>query len=299
MVESRMADSLISTAELAASLSAPEIKVVDASYKMPGVIPTAGESYLAAHIPGAVFFDIDAIADRKTHLPHMLPSAEFFAAQVQALGIGNEHRIVLYDAGGIAGAARAWWTFRVFGHSKVAVLDGGLRKWVAEGRSVDAAIPRIVPSRFTARFNSQLVRAREQVLANINTRQEQVLDARSSERFEGRAQEPWPGRRSGHIPGSLNLDHTTLVNAADGSLKSAAELRKLFEAAGVHLDEPIVTSCGSGITASVLAFALHLLGSDQAAVYDGSWAEWGLRGELPIETGPAAASRQFMQRREV
>jgi thiosulfate/3-mercaptopyruvate sulfurtransferase len=298
MVESRMADSLISTAELAASLSAPGIKVVDASYKMPGVIPTAGEAYLAAHIPGAVFFDIDAIADRKTHLPHMLPSAEFFAAQVQALGIGDEHRIVLYDAGGIAGAARAWWTFRVFGHSKVAVLDGGLRKWVAEGRSVDAAIPRIVPSRFTARFNSQLVRAREQVLANINTRQEQVLDARSSERFEGRAQEPWPGRRSGHIPGSLNLDHTTLVNAADGSLKSAAELRKLFEAAGVHLDEPIVTSCGSGITASVLAFTLHLLGSDQAALYDGSWAEWGLHGELPIETGPAAASRQLMQRRE-
>jgi thiosulfate/3-mercaptopyruvate sulfurtransferase len=290
-----MADSLMSTAELAASLSAPGIKVVDASYKMPGVIPTAGESYLAAHIPGAVFFDIDAIADRKTHLPHMLPSAEFFAAQVQALGIGNEHRIVLYDAGGIAGAARAWWTFRVFGHSKVAVLDGGLRKWVAEGRSVDAAIPRIVPSRFTARFNSQLVRAREQVLANMNTRQEQVLDARSSERFEGRAREPWPGRRSGHIPGSLNLDHTMLVNAADGSLKSAAELRKLFEAAGVHLDEPIVTSCGSGITASVLAFALHLLGSQQAAVYDGSWAEWGLRGELPIETGPPAASRQFMQ----
>jgi thiosulfate/3-mercaptopyruvate sulfurtransferase len=299
MVEARMADSLISTAELAASLSAPGIKVVDASYKMPGVIPTAGESYLAAHIPGAVFFDIDAIADRKTHLPHMLPSAEFFAAQVQALGIGDEHRIVLYDAGGIAGAARAWWTFRAFGHSNVTVLDGGLLKWLAEGRLVDTAIPRIVPTHFTATLNSQLVRAREQVLANIDTRQEQVLDARSSERFEGRAQEPWPGRRSGHIPGSLNLDHTTLVNTKDGTLKSAGELRQLFEAAGVDLDKPIVTSCGSGITASVLAFALHLLGSEQAAVYDGSWAEWGLRGELPIETGPAAANRQFMQRREV
>jgi thiosulfate/3-mercaptopyruvate sulfurtransferase len=299
MVPLRTTESLMSTAELAASLSDPGIKVVDATYKMPGVVPTARESYLTAHIRGAVFFDIDAIADRQTHLPHMLPSAEFFAAQVQALGIGNEHRIVLYDAGGIAGAARAWWTFRVFGHSEVTVLDGGLRKWLAEGRPVDAVIPSILPTRFTARFESQLVRAREQVLANIGTRQEQVLDARSSERFEGRAQEPWPGRRSGHIPGSLNLDHTTLVNTTDGSLKSAAELRKLFEAAGVDLDKPIVTSCGSGITASVLDFALHLLGSKQAAVYDGSWAEWGLRGELPIETGPAAANRQFMQRREV
>jgi thiosulfate/3-mercaptopyruvate sulfurtransferase len=291
MVLLETTESLMSTAELAACLSAPGIKIVDATYKMPGVIPTAGESYLTAHIPGAVFFDIDAIADRETHLPHMLPSAEFFAAQVQALGIGNEHRVVLYDAGGIAGAARVWWEFRVFGHSKVTVLDGGLRKWLAEGRSVDAVIPRIVPTRFSALFNPQLVRAREQVLANIDTRQEQVLDARSCERFEGRAAEPWPGRRSGHIPRSLNLDHTMLVNATDGSLKGAAELRTLFEAAGVDLDKPIVTSCGSGITASVLAFALHLLGSKQAAVYDGSWAEWGLRGELPIETGPAAANR--------
>lgn len=284
--ESLMAESLMSTAELAACLSAPGIKVVDATYKMPGVMPTARESYLAAHIPGAVFFDIDAIADRKTHLPHMLPSADFFAAQVQALGIGNEHRIILYDAGGIAGAARVWWTFRVFGHANVTVLDGGLRKWLAEGRPVDAVIPGIAPTRFTARFDSQLVRAREQILENIHTRLEQVLDARSRERFEGRVAEPWPGRRSGRIPGSLNLDHTTLVNAADGSLKSAAELRTLFVAAGVDLDKPIVTSCGSGITASVLAFALHLLGSKQAAVYDGSWAEWGLRGELPIATGP-------------
>src|SRR5882757_310105 len=285
--ESLMAESLMSTAELATSLSAPGIKVVDATYKMPGVMPTARESYVAAHIPGAVFFVIDAIADRKTHLPHMLPSAEFFAAQVQALGIGNEHRIVLYDAGGIAGAARVWWTFRVFGHANVTVLDGGLRKWLAEGRPVDAVIPRIAPTRFAARFDSQRVRAREQVLENIHTRLEQVLDARSRERFEGRVAEPWPGRRSGRIPNSLNLDHTTLVNATDGSLKSAAELRTLFAAAGVDLDEPVVTSCGSGITASVLAFALHLLGSKHAAVYDGSWAEWGLRGELPIATGPA------------
>src|SRR5271167_3782351 len=237
---------------------------------MPGVIPTARDSYRTAHIPGAVFFDIDAIAERETHLPHMLPTPEFFAARVQELGIGDEHQVVVYDAGGIVGAARAWWTFRVFGHNNVSVLDGGLRKWLAEGRAVDANVPAIAAARFSARFNSRLVRSRQQMLSHIGVSPHpQVLDARSRERFEGSVKEPWPGRRSGHIPGSLNLDHTSLFNAVDGRLKTAGELRALFEEAGVDIGEPIVTSCGSGITASVLAFALHLLGSRQFAVYDG------------------------------
>lgn len=277
-------DTLVTTQWLAANLGATELRVMDASFKMPGITPTAAECYRDRHIPGAVFFDIDRIADRDSHLPHMLPTAETFAREVGALGIGSNHRVVLYDQSGLAGAARAWWMFRVFGHERVAILDGGLRAWLAAGLPVDSTPVTPVPARFEAQFAAWRVRSREQILANLAERQEQVLDARAPGRFTGTLPEPWPGRRRGRIPGSLNLDHATLMNA-DGTLKPPSELRALVDAAGIDFERPIVTSCGSGITACVLAFVLERLGHTRTAVYDGSWAEWGLPGDLPIETG--------------
>jgi thiosulfate/3-mercaptopyruvate sulfurtransferase len=215
----------------------------------------------------------------------MLPTEAEFAAKLGALGLGDEHRIILYDAGGILGAARVWWSLRAFGHTNAAILDGGLKSWHAAGLPVTREIPSPAPARFTARFDPSRIRDSAQLLANIDSRSEQVLDARAASRFEGAAAEPWPGRRSGHIPGSLNLDHTRLVGPT-GTVKPAETLVSLFAEAGIDPARPVVTSCGSGITASVLAFGLHLVGHDDVAVYDGSWAEWGLPGPLPVETGP-------------
>ncbi len=282
-----MAHDLISTEWLAAHADAPSLRIVDASYKMPGVTPTTNDDYRQAHIPGAIFVDIDDISDPDTHLPHMLPSPEHLAERLGALGLGNEHRIVFYDANGFGGATRLWWILRTFGHDNVAVLDGGLKKWRAEGRRLTTDIPAVTPVTFTPAFRPDLVRDRAAILANLDLPVAQILDARSSARFEGAAAEPWPGRRQGHIPGSLNLDHLSLVDPASGTLKPPAELRALFSAAGVDPALPVITSCGSGITATVLAFALHQIGHTQVSVYDGSWAEWGLPGALPIETGPS------------
>jgi thiosulfate/3-mercaptopyruvate sulfurtransferase len=278
---------LISTEWLAAHVADPALRIVDASYKMPGVTPTAIDDYRRAHIPGAIFVDIDAISDPDTYLPHMLPSPQLFAERLGALGLGNEHRIVFYDANGFGGATRLWWMLRAFGHDNVAVLDGGLKKWRAEGRALTTEIPAISPVTFTPDFQPDLVRDRTTILANVASPVAQILDARSAARFEGTAAEPWPGRRQGHIPGSLNLDHLTLVDPTSGTLKPPAELRTLFDAAWVDPSLPVITSCGSGITATVLAFALHQIGHANVSVYDGSWAEWGLPGPLPIETGPS------------
>ena len=272
-------EALVSTEWLAAYLDDPHVRVLDASYKQPGITPTTREDYERGHIPGAVFFDIDDVAQPGTSLPHMTPSPERFAQKMAERGIGNDDRVIVYDTAGLSSAGRAWW------------LDGGLPKWRAEGRPLETAPPAIPSRRFALRFRPELVRDKEAIRANIAAAREQVVDARSAGRFEGAAEETWPGRRRGHIPGSRNLPFDRVTDPQTKQLKSAGELRRLFDEAGVSLDAPIVTSCGSGVTACAVAFAAHLIGHPGAAVYDGSWSEWGLPGDTPIETGPAKPLR--------
>jgi thiosulfate/3-mercaptopyruvate sulfurtransferase len=280
-------EAIVSTEWLAAHLADPHVRVLDSSYKQPGITPTARADYESGHIPGAVFFDIDDVAEPGTSLPHMIPSAERFAAKMAERGVGNEDRVIVYDANGLSSAGRAWWLLRLFGHDNVALLDGGLPKWRAEQRPLETKAPSIPRRHFTARFDPALVRDKAAVLANVASRREQVVDARSAGRFDGSAEETWPGRRRGHIPGSRNLSFDQVTNPNTKQLKSATELRTLFDDAGVALGKPIVTSCGSGVTACALAFALYLIGHERAAIYDGSWSEWGLPDGPPIETGPA------------
>jgi thiosulfate/3-mercaptopyruvate sulfurtransferase len=278
-------EALVSTDWLAAHLSDANLRVVDGSYTMPGVAPAARENYAARHIPGAVRFDIDEISDHASPLPHMLPSERDFAAAMSRLSIGDDTRVVVYDAAGLATAARTWWMLRAFGHRDVAILDGGLPKWLAENHAVTSALPSPAPATFTAKFDPSLVRDKAKLLANLDTKREQVLDARTAERFAGTAAEPWAGRRPGRIPGSFNLPYTKLVDAANRTVLPADALARHFAEAGIALDKPIITSCGSGVTACVLAFGLHLIGREDVAVYDGSWAEWGLPGDTPVATG--------------
>jgi thiosulfate/3-mercaptopyruvate sulfurtransferase len=280
-------EALVGTDWLAAHLDDPRIRVVDCSFKLPGITPTAAADYRRGHIPGAVFFDIDDVCAPATSLPHMIPTADLFAQKMSALGVGDGDRVVVYDGNGLSSAGRAWWMLRLFGHPDVALLDGGLPKWQAEGRPLDSAIPNPAPRHFTARFDTALVRDRAALLGNLATRREQVVDARAAGRFDGSTAEVRPGLRSGHIPGSRSLPYEQLTDPKTHQLRSAAELTRLFEDAGVALDRPVVTSCGSGVTACALAFALHLIGNSGAAIYDGSWSEWGLPGDTPVETGPA------------
>ncbi len=282
-------DALVGTEWLAAHLSDPNVRVVDSSFKLPGITPTAREDYDCGHIPGTVFFNIDDIAEPGTTLPHMIPSPELFARKMAALGIGDDDRVIVYDSVGLSSAGRAWWMLRLFGHDNVAVLDGGLPKWKAEGRPVDAAVPSPPSRRFIPRFDPALVRDKRALLDNLVTRREQVVDVRAQGRFDGTAEETRPGLRRGHIPGSRNLPYDQVTDPRTRQLRSSEELTQLFRGAGVELDRPVVTSCGSGVTACALAFALHLIGHPGAAVYDGSWSEWGLPGDTPVETGPASA----------
>jgi thiosulfate/3-mercaptopyruvate sulfurtransferase len=280
-------ESLVATEWLASHFDDPRIRVLDASFKLPGITPTAREDYDRSHIPGAVFFDIDDIAEPGTSLPHMIPAPDLFAAKMEALGIGDGDRVVVYDTAGLSSAGRAWWMLRLFGHGDVAILDGGLPKWRAEGRPLDTTLPSPPRRRFTARFDPALVRDKRALIANLSTRHEQVVDARAAARFEGTVEETRPGLRRGHIPGSRNLPYDQVTEPSMRQMRSAEELSRLFRDAGVALDRPIVTSCGSGVTACALVFALHLIGHPDAAVYDGSWSEWGLPGDTPVETGPA------------
>jgi thiosulfate/3-mercaptopyruvate sulfurtransferase len=280
-------DTVVTTEWLAAHLGEPDLRIVDGSWHMPQARRDPAAEFVAAHLPGAVFFDVDRIADTSSELPHMLPRPDDFARAVGALGIGDGDRVIVYDSRGVVSAARVWWTFRVFGHDAVGVLDGGLPKWRAEGRTLESGAVRPAPRAFTARFRPDLVRDVAQMKTNVATPREQVLDARSRGRFAGTEPEPRPGLRGGHIPGSLNLPYDELY-APDGTLKAPPELRAAFAATGIDLGKPLVTTCGSGITASVLALALHQVGRPDVAVYDGSWTEWASRDDTPTTRGNPA-----------
>jgi thiosulfate/3-mercaptopyruvate sulfurtransferase len=280
-------DPLVSTKWLADHLHDKTIKVVDASFKMPGVMPLPKEDYERAHIPGAVFFDVDAVSDHANPLPHMFPDAEQFGRDVGTLGVGNADTVVVYDSGGWVAAPRAWWMFLSFGHDKVRVLDGGLKKWVAEGHPVQGGNKVIKPATFKAKFDARRVRSIQQMTANLASKAEQVIDARAKERFEGSVAEPRPGLRPGHIPGSRSLPYNNLFDAKTGTMKPLEDLRAIFSGAGVDLQKPMSTSCGSGVSAAVLTLALYRLGVENPALYDGSWSEWGVANGPPIATGPA------------
>jgi thiosulfate/3-mercaptopyruvate sulfurtransferase len=275
---------LVSTEWLGEHLSRPGLRVVDGSWYLPASGRSPAAEYLSGHIPGAVFFDVDASSDPATSLPHMLPSAAAFAKRMTSLGLSDSDDLVVYDGSGInLSAPRVWWTFRTFGHHRVAVLDGGLLKWRRESRPLEVGAVTLPPGRFTARLSSPAVRDLEMVRANLRSGAEQLVDARSAGRFAGTEPEPRPGLRSGHIPGSRNLPFTDLV-AADGTMLPISELRRRIQAAGIDLARPVVTTCGSGTSACALVLALHLLGRD-AAVYDGAWTEWAGRPDTPVVSG--------------
>jgi thiosulfate/3-mercaptopyruvate sulfurtransferase len=277
---------LVTTAWLAERLADPAVRILDGSWYLPQENRDAKAEFAAARIPGARFFDIDAVADKSTTLPHMLPAPESFAAAVTALGIANSHTVVCYDGHGLFSAARVWWEFRTFGHDQVVVLDGGFRKWRAENRPVETApfaAPRPAAPPFVATLDRRWVRSIEDVRANLASRREQFVDARAAARFSAEVPEPRPGIRAGHVPGSYNLPYAQLVDPATGTLIAPAAIERAFKAAGVDLTRPIVTSCGSGIVATVLTLGLHLLGHRDNAVYDGSWTEWGGRADTPID----------------
>lgn len=275
---------LVSASWLAGALGEPDLTVLDASWHMPAARRDAHAEYRAAHIPGALFYDLDGLSDRQSDLPHMLADPQTFAAAVGALGIGSDDRIVVYDAAGLFSAARAWWTFRAMGHPRVAVLDGGLPQWQRENHPVESGDVKRAPRTFKAHARPELVRSVDDIAANLAGGAATVIDARGAPRFRGETAEPRAGLRSGHIPASVNVPYASVLTD-QGLLRAPDELRAIFGNAGVDPARPIVTSCGSGVTACILALALETMGKRDIPVYDGSWSEWGARTDLPIETG--------------
>lgn len=271
---------LVSTEWLAAHLNDASVVILDATWHLPTLKRNAREEFIVAHIPSARLFDLDKTSDQNTALPHMLPTAEHFAAMMGALGIGKDTHVIAYDSYGLFSAARCWWMFKVFGHDKVSVLDGGLKKWLAEGRATASGEPLLdKPTQFDATLNSAMVRN----MAQMTSSGAQVADARSPSRFRGEEPEPRPGVRPGHAPGASNVHYAGLLNS-DGTLKSKAELSQSFANVGIDSEKPIITSCGSGVTAAILSLALTELGAKDHALYDGSWAQWGA-SDFPAVTG--------------
>ena len=277
---------LVSTDWLGAHLKDPDLRILDASFFLPGSGRDPKSEYAACHIPGARFFDIDEIADHRSDLPHMVPPVEKFMSRLRAMGVGDGHQVVVYDSQGIYSAARVWWTFRVMGQMDIAVLDGGLPKWLAESRPTEDMPPIVRDRHMTVRRQNQMVKDVTQVAAAAKLGDHEILDARAAPRFRGEADEPRAGLRKGHIPGSKNLPFTELMND-DGTLKSPDALRALFAAKGIDLGKPVITSGGSGVTAANINLALERIGHSNHALYDGSWAEWGAFPTLPVATGDA------------
>jgi thiosulfate/3-mercaptopyruvate sulfurtransferase len=277
---------LVSTDWLAGHLKDPDLRVLDASWYMPDAGRDPRAEYDAAHIPGARFFDIDEISDHRSELPHMVPPVEKFMARMRAMGVGDGHQVVVYDSAGLFSAARVWWLFRLMGKTEVAVLDGGLPKWRAEGRPVEDMPPVIRDRHMTVQRQNHMVRDVTQVARAAKLHDHEIIDARPAERFRGDGPEPRAGLRAGHIPGSRNLPFAAVLND-DGTMKDAEALTAAFAAAGVDLTKPAITTCGSGVTAAILSLALERIGKTDHAVYDGSWSEWGMYDDLPIATGEA------------
>ena len=275
---------LVSTQWLADHMKDPDLRIIDASYYLPDMGRDAKAEYDAAHIPGARFFDIDDISDSVSDLPHMAPPPEKFMSRMRAMGVGDGHQVVVYDGNGLFSAARVWWLFRLMGKTDIAVLDGGIRKWQAEGREIEDMPPIVRDRHMTAQRQAHLVKDVTQVAAAAKLGDWQIVDARSAGRFRGDEAEPREGLRSGRIPGSKNVHYATLLNE-DGTMKRGGELRAAFEAGGVDLNKRIITTCGSGVTAAILSLGLELLGHKDWALYDGSWSEWGQFDQLKVEVG--------------
>ena len=275
---------LVSTDWLAAHLKDPDLRVLDASWYLPDAGRNAKAEYTAAHIPGARFFDLEEISDQRSALPHMAPPPEKFISRLRAMGVGDGHQVVIYDGAGLFSAARVWWLFRLMGKTNVAVLDGGLPKWLAQGRDVEDMPPVLRDRHMTVSRQNQLVKDVTQVAHAAKLGEAEIIDARSAPRFRGDTPEPRAGLRAGHIPGSKNVPYSALLNG-DGTMKSVPELRSVFESAGVNLTKPAITTCGSGVTAAVLSLALERIGHRNHALYDGSWAEWGMYDDLGVAKG--------------